>query len=185
MIITETQAKLLHNLHDEITSQLGVRIGYCSLYGAFYDEKDDFIIHEEGHVDVDYETREIAPHFQCTLLVHRLDYEIHRQGILSAGIPSEFPCHDDKCEEFLKLVLTSLENGKLTNNPSIKKEFNKVEIKATKKGDGKYSIVIDTARWRTSYTASKEEIKERSVYELKDEVLQTIEELETEIAKRG
>lgn len=132
MLINERQAELLLRYDNEIKWQLGVSLGYSSVWGSFVEDENDFIIHEEGHIDDtgDYPAGEVTG----VHLIHKEDYEQHRAGILVAAELKEFPLHDEKCELVYRRVLTALEDGSLKPNPTVDREVEGAVITVTKLG---------------------------------------------------
>jgi len=140
MIITKAQSVLLLRLIDEIHYQLGVRVGYSSVWGSFVDKEDEFIVCEEGHL---FEAGDyLDAKIKAIHLIHVLDFQREHQGILVQEQPVEFPQHEEKCKEFMARILRSMENGDLTTNPSAEHEDEKRKISVTRLGNGGFSVSI-------------------------------------------
>lgn len=160
MRLTDAQVNLLHDYLDEIQWQLGIKIGYCSIYGAFLSDEDDFVIHEEGEVwdGGGYPEGRV----DATHLVHHLDYNKEWSSFLVKADPKEFPLHDEKCAALIRHILTSMENGSLTPNPSREETVDGTTVRVEKLGNGtSYRLNFDAEEYQTGCCSSPEDLDEK------------------------
>lgn len=175
MKINQTQANLLHNLRDEIETQLGYKIGYSSVWGSFVDDDDDFVIYEEGyfHEDKGYPDAEIT----AIYFLHRQDFR--SEGfILVQQAPTEFPLHDEKCEAFWKKLHHSMEGGVIIRNPKHTKDFGNLSVKVIKMANDRFDVWIDYKGHSLGTMSTLKELKADRSLQGKEQVLETIAELE-------
>lgn len=176
MLINQSQANLLHTLLDEIETQLGIKLGYSSVWGSFVSDNDDFVIYEEGY----FHEREGYPDAEITSihLVHRQDFE-QNGFILVQENPSQFPLHDQECENFWKKLHFALEYGDIKRNPKHSKDFGNITIKVIKMANERFDILIKTPGHSLGMMVTLEEFQEDTLHlDYKEEVLETIAELE-------
>jgi hypothetical protein len=175
MIINQSQATLLHNLRDEIETQLGYKIGYSSMWGSFVDDDDDFVIYEEGyfHEDKGYPDAEIITiHF-----IHRQDFESRGFILVKQGL-AKFPLHDEACEQFWKKLHHSMEGGAIIRNPKHTKDFGNLSVKVIKMANERFDVWIDYNGHSFGTMSTLEELKADSSLQGQEQVLETIAELE-------
>ncbi len=152
MQINDAQVKVLLRYTDEIKWQLGVSIGYSSVWGSCVDDENDFIIHEEGHInDVGG-----CPEAEVTSvhLIHAEDYDQHHAGIFVSTELKEFPTQEGACEALYRRVLTALEDGSLNANPTKNREVDGAKITVTKLGaPDTFSIKVEDEFSITGFNA--------------------------------
>ena len=188
MLLTDAQQKVLHRYIDEIQWQLGISLGYSSIFGTFLDEeKNGFIIHEEGRLwDAGgYTDGEVT----AVHLIHPLDYEIDWAGIMVATEVKEFPLRDDQCETFLKRIMRSLEDGSLTSNPSLVREISGARVEVTQMGgiSTLFSIQVDTedrGHGATDDIVEKPDWLRSTFYTEGQEVMKAINEMVKELTAK-
>lgn len=175
MKINQSQANLLHNLHDEIYTQMGVKLGYSSIWGSFVDDDDDFVIYEEGYFTEDkgYPDAEIT----AIYLVHRQDFESEGFILVKQG-PAEFALHDEACEQFWKKLHFALEYGEIKRNPKHTKDFGNLSVKIIKMANDRFDVHIEYKGHSLGMMRTLEELKADRSLQHREEVLETIAELE-------